>query len=156
MLDAEMIALASAAGTAVVQAAGTDAWESFRQRVAAWFGRGDTARESAELDRLQRSGGELVAVRDGGADQVRIRQEAAWQARFEALLESLDADGREQAATGLTALLTEHAPVVRGVSAGRDSAAVGGDAHVHAEHGSAAAVRMGDVTLGNPPRPDAE
>ncbi|MFI1094141.1 hypothetical protein [Streptomyces sp. NPDC020917] len=40
-----------------------------------------------------------------------------------------------------------------GVSAGDGGLAVGGDLDIRADHGSAAAVRMGDVRLGNPPVP---
>ncbi|MFI9100946.1 hypothetical protein ACIGXA_10485 [Streptomyces fildesensis] len=40
-----------------------------------------------------------------------------------------------------------------GVSAGDSGLAVGGNLDIRADHGSAAAVRMGDVHLGNPPVP---
>ncbi|MEV7603544.1 hypothetical protein AB0O91_39865 [Kitasatospora sp. NPDC089797] len=40
-----------------------------------------------------------------------------------------------------------------GVSAGDEGVAVGGNVDIRADHGSAAAWTMGDVTLGNPPQP---
>ncbi|MFJ4184933.1 hypothetical protein [Kitasatospora sp. NPDC089509] len=40
-----------------------------------------------------------------------------------------------------------------GVSAGDAGTAVGGNVDIRADHGSAAAWTMGDVTLGNPPQP---
>ena len=55
MLDEALEALAMASGTAVVQAAGTDAWASFRTRIARFLSRGDTQRESSELERLSRT-----------------------------------------------------------------------------------------------------
>lgn len=41
----------------------------------------------------------------------------------------------------------------RSVSAGQSGLAVGGDLNVRGDHGSAAAVSMGNVTLGNPSQP---
>ncbi|MFJ9839281.1 hypothetical protein ACIRYZ_02270 [Kitasatospora sp. NPDC101155] len=40
-----------------------------------------------------------------------------------------------------------------GVSAGNGGQAVGGNVEIRADHGSAAAFTMGDVSLGNPPQP---
>ncbi|MDX3534175.1 hypothetical protein PV721_07310 [Streptomyces sp. MB09-01] len=153
MLPEALLALATAGGTAVVQAAGTDAWDSFRAQVAGWFGRGDTDRASGELVRLDRSASELAtAGADTGGERARIRQEAMWQARFEGLLESLPDDQRDRAAEELRALLD--APAAPGVSAGDAGLAVGGDLHVRADHGSiAAAVIHGGAHLSPPPPP---
>ncbi|MER6982999.1 hypothetical protein ABT317_40080, partial [Streptomyces carpinensis] len=118
MLDQELIALAASGGTALVQAAGTDAWTGLRQAVAGWFGRGDAQRERAELERLEQT---ADSVRDAGPDEVervRDRQEGVWQTRIEALLENLDGAQREQAAKELASLLAQHAPQP-GVSAGQ-------------------------------------
>ncbi|KMS67236.1 hypothetical protein ACM01_43510 [Streptomyces viridochromogenes] len=152
MLSETMTALAAAGGTAVVQAAGTDAWTEVRQEVARWFGRGSQQRESAELERLDQTAGELDAAQPTDAERVRIRQEAAWQARIEAVLEGLEDIQRTRVADELRTLLaqqTSHS----GVSASQSGLAVGGDVNVRADHGSAAAVSMGNVTLGNPPQP---
>ncbi|MGW5284445.1 hypothetical protein ACWERI_34165 [Streptomyces collinus] len=111
MLAEAMTVLAAAGGSAVVQAAGTDAWEGLRSRLAQWFGRGDAARERAELERLERSAAALEAADAGTADRVRTRQEAVWTTRIEALLEDLDDDEqRAQAADQLRQLLKEAAP----------------------------------------------
>ncbi|MER5471994.1 hypothetical protein [Streptomyces sp. NPDC002685] len=111
MLAEAMTVLAAAGGSAVVQAAGTDAWEGLRSRLAQWFGRGDAARERGELERLERSAAELEAADTGTADRVRTRQEAVWTTRIEALLEDLDDDEqRTQAADQLRQLLEEAAP----------------------------------------------
>ncbi|MFZ3473747.1 hypothetical protein ACODT3_07460 [Streptomyces sp. 4.24] len=158
VLPEALLALATAGGTAVVQAAGTEAWEGLRGRLAAWFGRGDAERVSGELVRLDRSSSELTAAGAGGADgagqteRARIRQEALWQARIESLLEGLPDDQRDRAAEELRALLDAHA--APGVSAGDAGLAVGGDVHVRADHGSiAAAVINGGAHLSPPPSP---
>ncbi|MFI5963588.1 hypothetical protein ACIA8J_15570 [Streptomyces asoensis] len=106
-----MTVLAAAGGSAVVQAAGTDAWEGLRSRLARWFGRGDAAREQGELERLERSAAELEAADPGTVDRVRTRQEAVWTTRIETLLEDLtDDDQRSHAAELLRQLLAEAAP----------------------------------------------
>lgn len=152
MLPEAMIALAAVGGTAVVQAASTDAWTGLRQQLSQWLGRGNPQRENAELERLDQTAGQLDAAGPAELERVRIRQEAAWQARIETLLESLDDTERAQAAEQLSALLGQGVPQ-DGVSAGQGGQAVGGNANIGADHGSAAAWNMGNVTLGNPPQP---
>ncbi|WP_326598917.1 hypothetical protein [Streptomyces sp. NBC_01803] len=146
MLAEAWTALAAAGGTAVVQAAGTDAWAGFRARVAGWFGRGDEARERAELERLERT---AAALADGaGGDLVRIEQQTAWRTRFETLFESVaDEREREALADRLRDLLREGAA---------DGLVVGGDMTIRADRGSiAAAVIHGGVRIDNTRRPDA-
>ncbi|MEV4922240.1 hypothetical protein [Streptomyces roseoverticillatus] len=115
MLSEALVAVAAAGGTAVVQAAGTDAWTGLRERVARWFGRGDEGRERAELERLDRTAGVLAAADSGSgsgsgdAARVRDRQEGAWQNRFESLLEGLPEEERELVAEELRALVKEYA-----------------------------------------------
>ncbi|MEU1036616.1 hypothetical protein ABZ402_50130 [Streptomyces mirabilis] len=115
MLGEAMTALAATGGSAVVQAAGTDAWEELRSRLARWFGRGDAARERSELERLDRSAAELEAAGTDAADQVRTRQGAVWQARIETLLEDLDEQQLTEAAAELQRLLGQAAPQPPGV-----------------------------------------
>ncbi|MFF5483631.1 hypothetical protein ACFY5C_41140 [Streptomyces sp. NPDC012935] len=110
MLAEAMTVLAAAGGSAVVQAAGTDAWEGLRSRLARWFGRGDTAREHSELERLDHSAAELEAADTTVADQVRTRQETAWTTRIETLLEQLDEQQRAAATAELQQLLKQAAP----------------------------------------------
>ncbi|MFF7776202.1 hypothetical protein ACFZCG_17450 [Streptomyces tanashiensis] len=152
MLSEAMAALAAAGGTAVVQAAGTDAWTEMRQQVARWFGRGDPQREHAELERLDQTAGALEAARPAEAERVLIRQEAVWQGRIEALLESLEDIERARVAGELRSLVAPQTPH-RSVSADQGGLAVGGDARVQSDHGSAAALTMGNVTFGNPSQP---
>ncbi|MGW6360163.1 hypothetical protein ACWFR5_34610 [Streptomyces sp. NPDC055092] len=142
MLSEAMTALAAAGGTAVVQAAGTDAWTGVRQQVASWFGRGNPQREHAELERLDQTVGELEAAQPTEVERVRIRQEAAWQGRMEALLESLENIEQARVADELRTLLAQQASHSV-VSAGQNGLAVGGDVDVRADRGSAAAVTMG-------------
>ncbi|MGW2672603.1 hypothetical protein ACWC5F_31740 [Streptomyces sp. NPDC001272] len=155
MLSEALTALAMSGGTAVVTAAGTAAWEGFRSRVAAWFGRGNAQRESAELERLERTAAELAAAEGGGQlERLRIRQEASWQARFEAFLEDLPDDERERAGEALRELLNERAAQAQ-VSAGDGGMAVGGSVHISAQEGSVAAgVIHGGVRIGHPQGPD--
>ncbi|CAL9675481.1 hypothetical protein SUDANB105_07849 [Streptomyces sp. enrichment culture] len=111
MLPEALTALAAAGGAAVVQAAGSDAWEGLRGRLAWWFGRGDAVRERGELERLELSAADLAAAETGNAERVRTRQEAVWQTRIEALLEGLgDDEQRAQAAAELQQLLDQTAP----------------------------------------------
>jgi hypothetical protein len=153
MLSEAMTALAAAGGTAVVQAAGTDAWTGVRQQVARWFGRGNPQREHAELERLDQTAGELEAARPAEVERIRIRQEAAWQGRIEALLESLEDIERARIVDELRTLLAQQASPRR-VSAGQSGLAVGGNVRVQADHGGfAAGMVQGDVTLGNPSQP---
>ncbi|TQS26117.1 hypothetical protein [Microbispora sp. KK1-11] len=98
MLVEWLAAVAAAGGTAVVQAAGTDVWVSVRQRVAHVLGRDDPEREQAELMRLDQTATDLASLAPGEAALIRARQEAAWTARFEMLLESLGEAERERIA----------------------------------------------------------
>ncbi|MFF1409761.1 hypothetical protein ACFVX6_08185 [Streptomyces sp. NPDC058289] len=139
-------------GAAVVQAATTDAWTEVRDRVARWFGRGDGELERVQLERLDRSAAELAA--GGGSEQEQARQATVWRTRIEDLLEGLDEEEREQAATELRALLDATADA-RSVSAGTGGVAAGRDVSVKAEGGSiAAAVLHGGAHIGPPPVPD--
>ncbi|MFC4611542.1 hypothetical protein ACFO9E_27695 [Streptomyces maoxianensis] len=158
MLDQALLVLASTAGVAVAQAAGTDAWQSFRQRVARLFGRGPApdAAQEATLERLDRTAAELENSDPGTAERVRDDAAAAWRTRFQDLLEDLDEAGREQTAAQLRELVTLVEQARSGVSAADEGIAIGGDVHIQPMHGSVGAVRTGDVTLGNPqvPGPD--
>ncbi|MFI0813166.1 hypothetical protein [Streptomyces echinatus] len=155
MVDPALIALASAAGTAVAQAAGTDAWQGFRERVARVFGRGPapTAAQEAALARLDRTAAELESADTGAAEAARTAAETAWRTRFRDLLDELDEDGREQVAAQLRELVALAQQAGGGVSAADDGVAIGGDVHIHARNRGVAAVKMGDVTIGNPPLP---
>lgn len=152
MLEETLVMLATAGGTAVVQAAGTQAWDGLRTRVARLLGRGNDVRERAELERLDRTASTLQVADSSEVEQVRLRQEASWQTRFEGLLEELDGVDREQVAAELRALVQEQAGAGT-LTAGDHGVVAGGRVEVRADHGSVAALRVGDVTLGNPPLP---
>ena len=150
MLAEALTALAAAGGTAVVQAAGMDAWAGFRARVAKWFARGDTEREQVALERLDRTAAALEAAGPGEVERVRAGQEASWQTLFEMLLEGLDGEEQQRAAADLRDLLADFASG-RAAAVGQDAVAVAGDVDIHAETGGAAAWQMGDVQIGHPP-----
>ncbi|GAA2432104.1 hypothetical protein GCM10010405_13780 [Streptomyces macrosporus] len=103
MLPEALIALAASAGTAVVQAAGTDAWDVVRRRVAAWFGRG--GEDGDALARLDHTARVLGTAEDGPRELA--HQEGTWQVRFETHLERLDEPERESSAAALRTLLEE-------------------------------------------------
>ncbi|TKA11799.1 hypothetical protein [Actinacidiphila oryziradicis] len=105
MLVEALAALAAAGGGAVVQAAGTDAWNGLRRRVGEIFGRSGAARAEAELERLDRTARVLAPGASAETAAERLRQEGVWAGRFEALLEGLDDAARERAAGELRELL---------------------------------------------------
>ncbi|GHG61489.1 hypothetical protein [Streptomyces griseocarneus] len=152
-MDQALIDLASAAGTAVASAAGTDAWNGLRERVARLFGRAAGTETGAVVERLDRTAAALDGAGPPETERVRIRLAASWQARFEDLLEDLDEAGRAEIAGQLRDLVAEARRAAPGPSAGDGGLAVGGNVDIRADHGSAAAGVMGDVTLGNPPPP---
>lgn len=156
MLEEALVALATAGGTAVIQAAGTDVWARVRDRVAEFLGRGENERTRAVLKQLDQTAAELAAERGEDAKHARSRLEAAWRTRFEDLLADLEDDERKLAAELLRELATLAGVDSSSVSAGAGGLAVGGDVDIHAEGGSVAAgVVQGGVHLGNPPRPGA-
>ncbi|NML52815.1 hypothetical protein HHL19_08225 [Streptomyces sp. R302] len=102
MLNESLIALAAAGGTAVVQAAGTEAWGSVRDGVVRIFRRrpGRSGEDDVELD-LERT--ELVrASQDAEGNS---RQASLWEARFSALLGDVDDRLRQQTEAELRQLI---------------------------------------------------
>lgn len=149
-----MAALAAAGGTAVVQAAGTDAWNGVRQQVARLFGRRGAESSQGErtelvmLERLDQAAADLANAGPDEVERVRNRIETSWQVRFADLMESLIGAERQAAAGQLRELVT-----LARIAAGDDGQVVGGNVDIRAHNGSAAALRMRDVTIGNPPQP---
>jgi hypothetical protein len=151
MLEEALTALAAAGGTAVVQAAGTDAWTGFRAGVARIFGRGNAQRQHAELERLDYTAAMLEEAAEAEMEKVRSWQEGAWQGRFEALLENLDEPERQQAANELRALLAEHTVSASSVSAGPSGMAAGRDIKIRGGKGGITAGKIdGGVHLDSP------
>ncbi|WP_329530698.1 hypothetical protein OG568_06655 [Streptomyces sp. NBC_01450] len=153
MLAEELAALVAAGGMAVVQAAGTDAWRGFREKVAAWFGRGDIGRERVALERLDQTAAVLASANPGQVEEYRGQEAASWRTRFADLMDDLGEDDRVRAAAGLRELVTQvrQAP---GVTVAE--IAISGNVHIQSTHGSVSAVKTGHVTMGNPPVPDAD
>ncbi|MFD0268814.1 hypothetical protein ACFVGY_19925 [Streptomyces sp. NPDC127106] len=152
MLVEALTALAAAGGGAVVQAAGTDAWNGLRGRIAEIFGRGDAARGRAELERLDQTGQALSQGASAGVVTEGVRQEGLWQGRFEALLEGLDAQERERAAEQLHELLsyvassTGSTAIGTGKAVARDGgSAVSGIKNAGGRAGVARAAHTGDA-----------
>lgn len=162
MLSEILVALAASGGTAVVTAAGTDAWIETRTTVARLLSR-DGQPEEAVLQRLDETAAALTQAATGDAQAVLERmlagQADSWTTRFRALLQDLPERERDEAARELESLVER----VRrhgsgsGASAGAGGTAVNGDVHVQATGGSVAAGVMnvrGDVRL-DPPKPGA-
>ncbi|MFC9750500.1 hypothetical protein [Streptomyces niveus] len=108
-MEAELVALAAAGATALVQQMATDGWSAARDRVTAFFaGRGAATPESVE-EALDTGRAELAAARRDDDEQLRADihadVHAEWRAR---LRRALVAD--PTAAAELRALLAELSP----------------------------------------------
>lgn len=156
MLTEALAALAAAGGTAVVQAAATDAWAGTRERVAGWFGRSDEAQVPGELELLDETARLLEQATPDQLAEVAAYHEALWRARFEAALGAVqDAAQRERAAEELRALLADALPGDSGASSGDGSLSVGGDVTFHSMPASiAAGVINGGAVINPPPPPE--
>ncbi|MDX2854211.1 hypothetical protein PV342_38485 [Streptomyces sp. PA03-3a] len=110
MLEQALTALAAAGGSAVVQAAGTDAWAGLRQAVARWFSRDDSGREQTELERLNRTAAALQSGDPAQAERIRIREEVSWQTRIHMVLEAAGGAEQEQSAAQLRAIVEQYSP----------------------------------------------
>ncbi|MER7179828.1 tetratricopeptide repeat protein [Streptomyces hyaluromycini] len=152
MLDQALVALASASGAAVASAAGTDAWQVLRRRVAGIFGRGDGVDEQDLLERLDSSVVELERAGPEEREQARARLVAAWRTRFHDLLEHVADEDRAELVRHLDELVRQGRQLSGGASAGAGGLAVEGTVDIRADRGSAAAGVMGDVTIGDPER----
>lgn len=150
---AELTAMAAAGGTAVVQAAGTDVWNSARGLTARMLGRGNTVREQAALDRLDLTASELERATEPDAARVRARQEAFWETRFADLIAASDEHARAEAVTQLQELvdLVNRLAATPTVQA-NGGLVVEGAMTIRAEGGSVAGgVIHGGIHLTNPP-----
>jgi hypothetical protein len=78
-------ALATAAGTTLVTAMATDAWQAARTGIARLFSRTGTASQAAVEEQLDRH--QEMVVRAEDPDQVRQRLVAGWQAEIELMLQ---------------------------------------------------------------------
>ncbi|MEU7583545.1 hypothetical protein AB0B50_38900 [Streptomyces sp. NPDC041068] len=153
MLDQTLVALASAAGAAVASAAGTDAWQGLRQRVARILGRGNGTSDRALLERIDGAVVELERAEPEEREQARERVAATWQAHFHELLQDADGEDRAELVRCLNELVNSRQQSLGGVYAGDGGFAVEGTVNIRADQRSAAAGVMGDVTIGNPQQP---
>ena len=138
-------ALATVAGSALVQAMVTDGWEGVRAKVARLFGRGKP--DPATGRRLDAACRELAAASPADLEEMQAALAAQWQVRFADLLaDHPDAEGE------LAGLVEELKPVI--AAAAGHAVTAGRDVNVSADHGSVAAgVIHGDVMLPGPTSP---
>ncbi|MFE3476562.1 hypothetical protein [Streptomyces sp. B27] len=103
MLTESLLALAAAGGTAVAQAAGTEAWGTVSEGVARMFrrrsGRGSEDEVLRDLE-----GTALVRAADDAEGS--RRRASLWQRHFAALLSDADDQVRQQAETELRHLIS--------------------------------------------------
>jgi len=158
MLPQILAGLAAAGGTAVVTAAGTDAWTGTRTTVARLLGR-DGQREEAVLLRLDQTAADLARASgedaQGALERVRVAQSLSWETRFTDLLQDLPESERDEAVGELRALVEHVRQHEAGASAGAGGLAAGRDVIIRATHGGVATgVVNGDVRV-DPPKPGA-
>ncbi|MFD6989633.1 hypothetical protein [Streptomyces sp. NPDC059943] len=104
-MEAELVTLAAAGATALVQQMATDGWTAARDRMVAFFaGRGSATPASVEED-LETGRAELVAAQRDEDEELAADVRAEWRAR---LRRALAAD--PAAAAELRSLLDELAP----------------------------------------------
>ncbi|MFE7357560.1 hypothetical protein ACFU8Q_31540 [Streptomyces sp. NPDC057543] len=120
MLVEALLALAAAGGGAIVQAAGTDAWNGVRSGIARALGRGEEAWEQRELERLDQTQAALDAATEGELERVQTAQAAVWQNRLEMLLEELPEAQRLQVAAELRAVIEQGSVDGKGQSVHND------------------------------------
>jgi hypothetical protein len=99
MLEEALLALASAGGVAVAQAAGTEVWTAVSRRVTRLLGPGDDV--LAELDRTE---GVVRNALPEEQDRVRDAQALVWETYFRQLLEALEGTERARTASALREL----------------------------------------------------
>ena len=144
-------ALAALAGSSLVAAAMTDAWQSAREQFARLLGRGDADRTRLAEKRLDQARAELAAVASSDLDRVRTIQVAAWTTRLADLLEE-----HPDAEADLRALVDEIQSALPSVavSAVDHSIAAGGTVGISASGGGfSVGVLHGNVELPGPTQP---
>ncbi|MFJ2742144.1 hypothetical protein ACIO3O_21070 [Streptomyces sp. NPDC087440] len=115
-MEPELVALATAGATTLVQQMATDGWAQVRGRIGRFLSRGNgAAEEEAIRGELETTRSELTAALAEGDEQLAADLEGAWRLRMR---QTLAADPR--AADVLREILAEPRPVeeVRGVRIG--------------------------------------
>jgi hypothetical protein len=140
MLAEALMALASLAGTTVVAAATTDAWEAARHKFVQLLGRGDPKREQLAGGRLEETRKLLTGAKDAELEQTRTKLAERWADRLADLLE-------EDLRTVVEEIQAQLPAEV--VSAADHAVAAGRDVNIRADRGGVAAGTIhGDVTPG--------
>jgi hypothetical protein len=153
VLEEALAALAATGGSALVQAATTDAWEKAKAGFARLLGRSDERRTEVIEGRLESTRAELVPLTGAELTRARDTQAAVWTTRLRDALEE-DPDSAEL----LRSVLDELATSGVSVETGARGMAVGGDVvQVATSGGVTAGVINGSVTTSpNPPQPAAD
>ncbi|MEV6113012.1 hypothetical protein AB0L59_10930 [Streptomyces sp. NPDC052109] len=107
------------------------------------------SRKLGEDPALHRLAEEARAGQDQASDRTRQRVQLALEDAAE------EDPGFREAMDRAVKQLQSLSGTSGGASAGDGGMAVGGNVDIRADHGSAAAWSMGDVSLGNPPQPGA-
>ncbi|MFF9021893.1 hypothetical protein [Streptomyces eurythermus] len=154
MVDPTVLALASSGATALVTAAGTDAWTGLRAALARWVGRGDPEREGEATHRLGETEIALRSAAPEELERVRLQEEAVWRDRFRTAFRALEEAERDRAADELREVLGI-AGSSGGMAVGPGGLTAGRDAIVRADNGVAIGVVSGGQTyFGTPLPPD--
>jgi hypothetical protein len=150
MAGGELVALAEAAGQAVVTAAATDAWGKTKSVIARLLGRGDAGKVAAAERRLEDTRSQLATVTQAELAAAQVKLAAAWQARLADLLEE-----DPEAVAGLRMLVEELQAALRAgsVRAAGHGLAAGRDLTITAAGGVAAGTIHGDVSPPGPSQP---
>ena len=148
MLAETLAALAALAGTTVVTAATTDAWEAARCGFARLLGRGDPKQEQLAEQRLEETRQQLTGA---DSEQARAALAERWAGRLADLLE--EAPGVEADLRALVQQIQAALPA-GSVSAADHAVAAGRDVTISAASGGiAAGVIHGNVAPPGPSRP---
>ncbi|WP_043263867.1 hypothetical protein [Streptomyces sp. CT34] len=111
-MEAELVALATAGATTLVQQMATEGWATVRGRMAAFLARRrGTDDEAALAEQLETASTDVAIARQDGDDAVVTGVTAVWQARLRRLLSE-----DPGAAAELRALLDEVAPRQEGAT----------------------------------------
>ncbi|MFJ2674058.1 hypothetical protein [Streptomyces sp. NPDC087525] len=154
MLPEDLRTIASQAGIAVVETAGTELWTSFGQQVASWLAQSGGQVEQTELARLRETAAALRAATGACSPSVAARHALDWQTRFADALKRLSVDARVPAAERLRRLVHDHSTGSTG-SSPASGAITGENIRIQADHSSFAAnVVNGDVHMTSPSVPD--
>lgn len=147
-----LLALAATAGTGLVSAATTDAWESTKAGFARIFSRDDPKRVPIIESRLEATRAAIGNAAPAEVEDVRRQEESLWTMRFTDLIEEYP-----EAVPTLRSIVDSLPDKGDGIATalGIGSLAVGGNMSNRASTGGVAAgVINGPISTSNPPMPD--